>query len=57
MEYLQDESKDGRELGFDGKQAIHPAQVEGIQRAYSPSEKGEFRPSALNPSSQPYHPC
>lgn len=38
---LQDESLEGRNLGYDGKQAIHPAQVADIQRAYSPSDKGE----------------
>ncbi|KAM0790081.1 hypothetical protein ACM66B_005409 [Microbotryomycetes sp. NB124-2] len=36
---LRDESEEGRRLGFDGKQAIHPAQVATIQRAFTPSEK------------------
>ncbi|GAA5906422.1 HpcH/HpaI aldolase/citrate lyase family protein [Sporobolomyces salmoneus] len=35
---LMEESREGRELGFDGKQAIHPAQVEPIQAAFTPSE-------------------
>lgn len=39
---LQEEALEGRHLGYDGKQAIHPAQVTDIQRAYSPSEKGEL---------------
>ncbi|TNY23057.1 citrate lyase beta subunit [Rhodotorula diobovata] len=34
---LEDECREGREMGFTGKQAIHPAQVETIQRAFSPS--------------------
>ena len=35
--YLQDECNEGKELGFDGKQAIHPVQVETIQNVYAPS--------------------
>ncbi|WFD02616.1 hypothetical protein MOBT1_001297 [Malassezia obtusa] len=40
QEYLQDECNEGAELGFDGKQAIHPAQLEAIRRAFSPAEHG-----------------
>ena len=36
--YLQDECREGAELGFDGKQAIHPAQVPVLRHAFSPSE-------------------
>ncbi|WFC93934.1 hypothetical protein MBRA1_000560 [Malassezia brasiliensis] len=36
--YLEDECAEGAELGFDGKQAIHPAQLETIRRAFSPTE-------------------
>ncbi|PWN49128.1 beta subunit of citrate lyase [Violaceomyces palustris] len=36
---LSEECIDGRELGFDGKQAIHPVQVETIQSKFSPSEQ------------------
>lgn len=32
------ECEDGQRLGFTGKQAIHPNQIEEIQRAYAPSE-------------------
>ncbi|KAL1406134.1 hypothetical protein Q8F55_007817 [Vanrija albida] len=35
---LRLESEEGRRLGFTGKQAIHPNQVDVIQRAYAPSE-------------------
>ncbi|KAK4050347.1 ERMES complex subunit [Microbotryomycetes sp. JL221] len=35
---LRIEADEGRKLGFDGKQAIHPAQVATIQRSYTPSE-------------------
>ncbi|KAM0193488.1 hypothetical protein ACHAPI_007557 [Fusarium lateritium] len=34
---LEEESREGRSLGFTGKQAIHPSQVETIQRAFGPS--------------------
>ncbi|RSH78814.1 uncharacterized protein EHS24_001729 [Apiotrichum porosum] len=37
-EALRVESEEGRRLGFTGKQAIHPNQVDVIQRAYAPSE-------------------
>ncbi|KAJ7729648.1 Pyruvate/Phosphoenolpyruvate kinase-like domain-containing protein [Mycena maculata] len=35
--YLEDECRDGRQLGFTGKQAIHPAQVDIIQSAFVPT--------------------
>ncbi|KAK8870074.1 hypothetical protein IAR55_000644 [Kwoniella newhampshirensis] len=38
-EALREESEEGRRLGFDGKQAIHPDQIEVIHRSFSPSEK------------------
>ncbi|KAH7194886.1 Pyruvate/Phosphoenolpyruvate kinase-like domain-containing protein, partial [Fusarium oxysporum] len=34
---LEEESREGRSLGFTGKQAIHPSQVQVIQRAFGPS--------------------
>ncbi|KAG4291298.1 hypothetical protein FPRO06_03184 [Fusarium proliferatum] len=34
---LEEESREGRSLGFTGKQAIHPSQVEAIQRVFGPS--------------------
>lgn len=36
-ELLQAESKQGAELGFSGKQIIHPAQLEIVQTAFTPS--------------------
>ncbi|KAF9464220.1 citrate lyase beta subunit [Collybia nuda] len=36
-DYLKEECHDGRYLGFTGKQAIHPAQVNIIQSAFGPS--------------------
>ncbi|WWD15632.1 hypothetical protein CI109_100054 [Kwoniella shandongensis] len=38
-EALREESEEGRRLGFDGKQAIHPDQTDIIHRSFSPSEK------------------
>ena len=40
QEYLVDECAEGAELGFRGKQAIHPAQIDAIHAAYSPSAEG-----------------
>ncbi|KAI9849225.1 MAG: hypothetical protein M1838_000213 [Thelocarpon superellum] len=39
---LEEESRAGKGLGFNGKQCIHPSQVEIVQRAFSPDE-GELR--------------
>lgn len=33
---LEDESRGGKRLGFNGKQCIHPTQVETVQRVFSP---------------------
>lgn len=35
---LAEECADGRGLGFNGKQCIHPSQVEVVQRAFAPGE-------------------
>ncbi|KAI0826860.1 Pyruvate/Phosphoenolpyruvate kinase-like domain-containing protein [Trametes gibbosa] len=40
LRYLRDECEDGRRLGFTGKQAIHPSQVDVIQSTFVPSSKG-----------------
>lgn len=36
---LEEESRDGKRLGFNGKQCIHPTQVETVQRVFSPEEE------------------
>lgn len=36
---LEREAEDGKRLGFNGKQCIHPSQVEKVQRVFSPSDK------------------
>jgi citrate lyase subunit beta-like protein len=33
---LEEESRNGKRLGFNGKQCIHPSQVETVQRVFSP---------------------
>ncbi|KAJ6584766.1 Pyruvate/Phosphoenolpyruvate kinase-like domain-containing protein [Mycena capillaripes] len=37
LDYLRDECRDGRQLGFTGKQAIHPTQVDVIQSTFVPT--------------------
>lgn len=36
---LEEESIDGKGMGFNGKQCIHPSQVEVVQRTFAPSEE------------------
>lgn len=36
---LMNECQKGREMGFNGKQCIHPSQVELVQKAFSPGDK------------------
>lgn len=36
---LREESEDGMKMGYNGKQCIHPSQVEIVQEVFSPSEK------------------
>jgi len=36
---LEEECQGGKNLGFNGKQCIHPTQVEVAQRVFSPSEQ------------------
>ena len=40
-EVLKEECKEGREFGFTGKQAIHPAQIDVIQEMYLPDPVGK----------------
>ena len=37
--FLQHESENGKRFGFNGKQCIHPDQVETVQNVFSPSEQ------------------
>ncbi|PSR97498.1 putative citrate lyase beta subunit [Coniella lustricola] len=36
---LQEECEDGKGMGFNGKQCIHPSQVDTVQQAFAPSKK------------------
>ncbi|KAH7926465.1 citrate lyase beta subunit [Leucogyrophana mollusca] len=47
IDYLKDECEDGRRLGFNGKQAIHPIQVETIQSTFVPSAKEILRAAKI----------
>lgn len=38
-EQLEEESRQGKRLGFNGKQCIHPTQVDTVQKIYSPEHK------------------
>lgn len=37
--FLREESENGKRFGFNGKQCIHPDQVELVQKVFSPSEQ------------------
>lgn len=39
MKTLEIECVGGKNLGFNGKQCIHPTQVDTVQKVYSPAEK------------------
>lgn len=39
LKTLEEECLNGKGMGFNGKQVIHPSQVEVCQKAYSPDEK------------------
>ncbi|KZP31433.1 citrate lyase beta subunit [Athelia psychrophila] len=47
LDYLKEECEDGRRLGFNGKQAIHPSQVELIQSTFVPTSKDILRAAKI----------
>ncbi|KAF7965642.1 hypothetical protein HWV62_42428 [Athelia sp. TMB] len=47
MDYLKEECEDGRRLGFNGKQAIHPNQAELIQSTFVPTSKEILRAAKI----------
>ncbi|ETW81540.1 hypothetical protein HETIRDRAFT_439944 [Heterobasidion irregulare TC 32-1] len=47
LAYLKEECEDGRRLGFTGKQAIHPTQVEMIQSTFVPSAQEILRAAKI----------
>lgn len=42
QEILVEECREGREMGFTGKQAIHPNQIETIQKQFAPLPEGKL---------------
>ncbi|RXW24505.1 hypothetical protein EST38_g1365 [Candolleomyces aberdarensis] len=46
-DYLRDECVDGRQLGFTGKQAIHPSQVPIIQSTFVPTPEEILRAAKI----------
>ncbi|KAN0123486.1 citrate lyase [Russula decolorans] len=47
LESLRDECADGRRLGFSGKQAIHPSQIDVIQKTFVPTEQEILRAAKI----------
>ncbi|TFK40681.1 Pyruvate/Phosphoenolpyruvate kinase-like domain-containing protein [Crucibulum laeve] len=47
LEDLRDECVDGRQLGFTGKQAIHPTQVQVIQSTFVPTQQEIVRAAKI----------
>ena len=45
--YLVDEATEAKQLGYDGKQAIHPVQVDPIQHTFNPTEESVLRAARI----------
>lgn len=45
--YLSEEALEAKQLGYDGKQAIHPIQVDTIQSTFNPSEEAVERAARI----------
>ena len=45
--YLTEEAQEAKELGYDGKQAIHPVQVDVIQQAFNPTQAAVDRATRI----------
>ncbi|CCF49429.1 hypothetical protein NDA11_003214 [Ustilago hordei] len=45
--YLIEEAEEAKELGYDGKQAIHPVQVDPIQNTFNPTEEAVERAARI----------
>lgn len=39
LQSLREESEGGKKMGYNGKQCIHPSQVDIVQQVFSPNEK------------------
>ncbi|KAG5729418.1 hypothetical protein E4T56_gene2394 [Termitomyces sp. T112] len=55
LDYLRDECTDGRQLGFTGKQAIHPTQVDIIQSTFVPTSREILRAAKILHGMQAAH--
>ncbi|KAE8538982.1 hypothetical protein D1P53_005352 [Cryptococcus gattii VGV] len=53
-EVLREESEEGKRLGFDGKQAIHPEQIDIIHSSFAPSEKDILKAARVKFSFEHY---
>lgn len=47
QDYLIEEAQEAKQLGYDGKQAIHPAQVDSIQHTFNPTEEAVERAARI----------
>ncbi|KAF6767063.1 Aldehyde-lyase domain protein [Kalmanozyma brasiliensis GHG001] len=45
--YLTEEAEEAKQLGYDGKQAIHPVQVDPIQHTFNPTEEAVERAARI----------
>ncbi|TKY88357.1 hypothetical protein EX895_002709 [Sporisorium graminicola] len=45
--YLVDEAEEAKQLGYDGKQAIHPVQVGAIQHTFNPTPEAVHRAARI----------
>ncbi len=45
--YLVDEATEAKQLGYDGKQAIHPVQVDPIQHTFNPTQESVVRAARI----------
>lgn len=45
--YLMEEAEEAKQLGYDGKQAIHPVQVDSIQNTFNPTEEAVERAAKI----------
>jgi len=46
-EYLEEEAEEAKQLGYDGKQAIHPNQVDAIQHTFNPTQQAVERAARI----------
>lgn len=47
QDYLVEEAQEAKQLGYDGKQAIHPVQVDAIQNTFNPTQEAVDRAARI----------